>query len=131
MSRETQLIDVAIGVIVNHADEILLSKRQVGQHLGGYWEFPGGKVEPGELPLDALKREVLEEVGLDVVAADPVGIFNYHYHEKSVRLHVFSIHQFEGLPEARLGQVLRWVDRASLNQYQLPEANQLFLDLIG
>lgn len=103
-------VEVAAG-IVWRAGRCLAACRPEGGVLGGCWEFPGGKLEPGESPLDALKRELAEELGIGVRAARFWQSLEHWYPETglTVRLHFFHVTDFAGEPCAAEGQVLRWV----------------------
>lgn len=118
---------VAVAVIENRAGEVLLSQRPNHVHLGGCWEFPGGKVEPGETALMALVREVREELGLQVLQADPMLQIPWAYPEKVVRLHVWRVTAFDGVPVGREQQRVQWVPRSQLSNYTFPPANQAIL----
>ena len=87
---------VVVGVIVNSAKQILIAKRKANTHLAGLWEFPGGKLEAGEIPLDALKRELQEELGIQVIQAEPIKQIPYDYTEKKVLLDFWQVNQFVG-----------------------------------
>lgn len=117
------LVHVAVGVIVNSRGEVLLGLRHNKQHQGGLWEFPGGKVEADETVQQALARELLEEVHLQVSAANPLLKIHHNYGDKQVLLDVWTVEEFKGEAQGREGQPLRWVAITDLNQYQFPEAN--------
>lgn len=114
---------VVVGVVVNGKGEILLAQRAGHQHLAGLWEFPGGKLEPSELPLVGLWRELKEELGIDLISAEPLIQIHHQYPDKSVLLDVYTVTQFAGEPFGREGQPLAWVNKADLEQFPLPEAN--------
>lgn len=117
-------VHVAVGVISDGAGKILIAQRAAGAHQGGLWEFPGGKVEPGETVRDALRRELLEELALTVVDCEPLLSIAHDYSDKSVLLDVWWIDAFSGEPHGREGQPLRWIDVAELRSVSFPEANQ-------
>ncbi len=121
----TGLVHVAAAAIFNAAGEVLLARRSADQHQGGLWEFPGGKVEPGEPVLEALARELHEELGIDIdwQATRPLIKVPYHYPDKSVLLDVFKVAGFRGEPYGREGQPLRWVNPKQLAGYAFPAAN--------
>ncbi|MGB0957726.1 MAG: 8-oxo-dGTP diphosphatase MutT [Litorivicinus sp.] len=121
-------IQVAAGVIQGPGDQVLLTQRLAGAHQGGKWEFPGGKIEPGETPLAALGRELSEELGIRPSHASPLLEVAHDYGDKRVRLHVFVVHAFTGQPEGREGQSMRWVDRAQLPSMDFPAANRAIVD---
>ena len=117
------MIHVAVGVVVNSAGEVLLARRPVHLHQGGLWEFPGGKVESDEHVIDALIREFEEEVNLSLTNFEPLMEIEHHYDDKSVRLDVWKVTEFEGEPKGNEGQEVRWVELADLHEYCFPEAN--------
>lgn len=116
-------VHVAVAVVTNDADEVLIALRPDHVHQGGLWEFPGGKVENAESVEEALKRELLEEVGVTVQAAQPFMRLHYDYGDKSVLLDIWRVNRFSGVPHGREGQPVRWVARDSLANYAFPAAN--------
>lgn len=117
-----QLLHVAVGVTVQNAT-VLIAKRLQHLHQGGLWEFPGGKVEPGESVYQALCRELNEELGIAVEAAEPLIEIRHDYPDRSVLLDVWQVTAFTGQPEGRQGQEFRWISLAELRNYRFPEAN--------
>lgn len=105
---EENPIDVAVGILMKTDGEVLLGQRPEGKPYPGYWEFPGGKVEPGESILAALKREFVEELGIEVVSAEPWCCVEHIYPHAHVRLHFFISHEWRGLPVSREGQDFAW-----------------------
>jgi 8-oxo-dGTP diphosphatase len=122
---------VAVGVVRNDRGEVLLGRRHEGAHQGGLWEFPGGKVEPGETVTEALKREFHEEVGLDVRDFRPLIRVPYSYPDKQVLLDVWIIHEFSGEPHGREGQPVEWVALSDLPQREFPAANRPIITALG
>jgi 8-oxo-dGTP diphosphatase len=116
-------VSVAVGVVLDDRDRILISHRHPDSHQGGLWEFPGGKLEPGEGVRQALVRELLEELAIVVLAAKPLLQIDYDYPDKQVALKVWLVTDFEGDAEGREGQPLRWVAREHLHDYAFPAAN--------
>ena len=116
-------IHVAVGVIVEDG-AILISRRASGQHQGGLWEFPGGKVEHGESVLTALTRELKEELAIDVLDARPLMTVEHDYEDKRVLLDVWVVTDFSGTPTALESQPLARVQRRDLRDYAFPEANR-------
>ena len=117
---------VGIGVI-RRDGRFLIQERPVGKVYAGYWEFPGGKVEPGETPAEAVVRECLEETGL-VVAADRLrAVIEHTYPHGRVRLHVFDCRPVDPSVEPDPAHGCRWVPAAELKSYRFPEANEAIL----
>lgn len=117
-----KVVHVAVGIIAR-SDEIFITLRPDGVHQGGKWEFPGGKVEEGETVLQALKRELAEEVGISVNHSEPVIVITHDYGDKQVKLDVHRVDDFAGEPHGKEGQQFRWVNVKSLNAEDFPEAN--------
>ncbi|MFM8444677.1 MAG: Nudix family hydrolase [Methylococcus sp.] len=118
-----RLIEVVAGVIFDSSQRILISRRPYHLHQGGLWEFPGGKLEPDETPRVALERELREELDIEVEAATPLITLTHDYPDRRVRLHVWRIERFSGVPSGLEGQPWRWVTRDELNDYTFPAAN--------
>lgn len=121
---ELKLTHVAVGVIYNINGEILIAKRPIEKHLGGLWEFPGGKLEANETIQEALARELLEEINIRILDANPLTKIQFTYFEKSMLLDVWQIFSFTGEPNGNEGQEIRWVSKHELVDYPFPEANQ-------
>ncbi|SEG70665.1 Nudix family hydrolase [Marinobacterium lutimaris] len=121
---DKRLIHVVAAVIVGAAGQILIAKRPSDKHQGGLWEFPGGKVEPGEPVQVALARELDEELGIRVDKARPLIRISHHYPDKSVLLDVWRVDGFTGDAHGKEGQPVRWVGPAQLNDYEFPAANR-------
>ena len=117
-------LHVAVGVIVNPAGNILISRRRAAAHQGGLWEFPGGKVRAGEGVVAALQRELREELGLQINSPTPLLEVRHDYDELAVLLDVWLVRAFSGEPSGREGQPLRWVSAAALSDYAFPAANR-------
>ncbi|MEX0872811.1 MAG: Nudix family hydrolase [Aquisalimonadaceae bacterium] len=115
---------MAVGVVVDSGGRVLIARRPEGAHQGGRWEFPGGKVEAGESVLQALDRELHEELGVSLHAASPLIRIPHHYPGKSVLLDVWRVTAFTGEPHGREGQPLRWVSPGQLAGYRFPDANR-------
>lgn len=117
-------VHVAAAVIRGTDGKVLIAKRADTQHQGGLWEFPGGKVEPGETVRDALARELHEELGIVVSAARPLIQIKHDYPDKQVLLDVWEVSSFTGEPHGAEGQPLAWVTSRALADYEFPAANQ-------
>ncbi len=118
------LIHVAVAVIVNARNEVLIARRPEHVHQGGLWEFPGGKLEHGEQVEHALKREINEELGLQIESARPLIQVRHDYTDKSVLLDVWRILQYQGQPVGREGQPVRWMRISELDATMFPVANK-------
>ncbi len=121
-----QWVRVALGIVTrqtNQTLEILISQRKADQVLSGYWEFPGGKLEPGETPAHCVEREMLEEVGLVVQAHTPLPIIEHQYPHANVRLHPYLCRYLSGHAQPLHVAACRWVNLHDLAQYHFPSAN--------
>ena len=106
---------------------MLITRRPAGKHLAGLWEFPGGKVSPGEDPVDALRREIAEELGVRVAVGEALETIDWRYPDKHVRLLFFRC-AVDGEPRALEGQELAWVSPAELAQYEFPAADARLIE---
>ncbi|RUO23535.1 8-oxo-dGTP diphosphatase MutT [Aliidiomarina iranensis] len=130
-AKETKKhVHVAVAVVLNRAEQVLVSKRAAHQHQGGLWEFPGGKVEAGETVLAALDRELHEELNLRVQRADAIMEIKHNYSDKQVLLDVWLVQEFSGEVQANEGQQWLWADLNTLQSLQFPAANVPILESI-
>ena len=117
-------VRVAVAVILDaEGERVLLARRPMHVHQGDLWEFPGGKVEPGETEKLALARELYEELGVAPVHCEPLLDIAHDYADKSVLLHVWLVTRFTGQARGNEGQPLRWIAIEKLHHYPLPAAN--------
>ena len=114
MSDAAPPIDVAVGILMKPNGDVLLGCRPEGKPYAGYWEFPGGKVETGEAIIDALKREFAEEIGVNIISAEPWCGVEHVYPHAHVRLHFFISREWQGEPRALEGQQLAWQGQMQL-----------------
>ncbi|MFT0213221.1 Nudix family hydrolase [Pseudomonas sp. F1_0610] len=119
----SQALHVAVAVIRNAQQQVLLSFRAKKKHQGGLWEFPGGKVEQGETVTQALKRELEEELGISVQQSHPLIQVRHTYPELTVLLDVHEVTAFLGEPSGKEGQPIKWVEQQALTDYEFPAAN--------
>jgi 8-oxo-dGTP diphosphatase len=119
---------VSVGIIKNLEGYICLTRRNSNQHLSGYWEFPGGKVENGETSWAALKRELKEEVGVIVGQAKLIDIVDFDYKPKKVKLYFYIVEKYQGEIVAQEQQEIVFVGLKNLGLYKLPEANYRIID---
>jgi 8-oxo-dGTP diphosphatase len=107
------MIDVVCGLIEDGAGRLLACRRPPGKHLGGLWEFPGGKVEPGESPRAALVRELREELGIETVVTGELAPVDWNYGGGAIRLIPFRCRIVAGDPHPHEHDAHEWVDRVS------------------
>lgn len=120
----TQPISVAVGVVSDGDGHLLIARRFVDENQHEMWEFPGGKLEPGENAWQALCRELNEEINIEVVSAEPLIDVWHDYTSHSVLLNVWWVTDFSLEPKGMLGQPLRWVKLCELFDYTFPAANR-------
>ena len=121
---------VAVGVIYDPKQGYFICRRATHQHQGGKWEFPGGKVEQTETVQQALARELQEEIGIDVKAAQPLLVIEHSYSDKAVKLDVWLVTEFTGRAQSLEGLENRWVQLNELEQLDFPEANRPIIDVL-
>jgi len=121
---EARLIHVAAGVISDASGRVLVAKRPERAHQGGLWEFPGGKLEPGELVERGLARELDEELGVRVTASQPLIRLHHDYGDRHVLLDIRRVTGFEGSPTGREGQPLDWILPDAMDPAQFPAADR-------
>ncbi len=116
---------VSAVALIDSDGRILLAQRPAGKSLAGLWEFPGGKVEPGETPEAALIRELHEEIGIETWQSclAPLTFASHSYDEFHLLMPLFACRKWQGTPTAREGQVLKWVRAAALRDYPMPPAD--------
>ncbi len=117
------VVRVAAAVIVRADGAVLLAQRPSGKPYAGYWEFPGGKLEPGETPAHALSRELREELGITVRTASPWLVQEFVYPHAHVELHFFRVRAFDGEPAGHDGQAFAWQDPPAIDVAPLLPAN--------
>jgi 8-oxo-dGTP diphosphatase len=120
------LLLVAACVLLDGEGRILIAKRPQGRSLAGLWEFPGGKVEQGESPEHALVRELAEELGIDIAAADlaPLTFASHTYPDFHLLMPLFLCTRWRGEATPHEGQELAWVKPAELGSYAMPPADE-------
>ena len=123
-------IQVAVGVIRRADGRVLLAQRPSGKAMAGYWEFPGGKIEPGESPRDALARELHEELSIDIHNAQPWLTRTFQYPHAIARLQLFRVTEWLGEPHGREDQQLSWQDPHCINIVPLLPANHDIMDAL-
>lgn len=125
-----KLLLVAAVAVFDAQDRVLLAKRPMNKSLGGLWEFPGGKVEAGEIPSSALKRELFEELGIRIEVHDlaPISFVSFCYEDFHLLMPLWGLRIWENEPKSCEGQELAWVEVADMEKYPMPPAD---VPLIG
>lgn len=119
------VVDVAVGVVRDPDGNVLLAERKAGKDAAGFWEMPGGQVDPGETAAQAVERELLEEVGIRALELAPWRLYEHDFPTQRLRLHWFHVRRWEGQPSGREGQRLEWVDPAHPTVGPLLPSNEL------
>jgi 8-oxo-dGTP diphosphatase len=114
---------IVAAAIIQREEKFLLSKRKPESDLGGFWEFPGGKTEPGETLEACLRREVKEELGIEISEPQLFHSLRHQYPEKKVELHFFTCSILQGQPQALDCAEIAWVHKHELISYQFPPAD--------
>ena len=114
--------------IIRQDDKVLIAKRPKDKHKGGYWEFPGGKIESNETATQALQREILEELAITIELPVAFHKLEFSYPEKTVELDFYLVESFSGEPQGLEGQEICWANIDSLSQFKFPEANVPVVD---
>jgi len=120
---------VVVAAVVQQGDTFLVTRRQAGVHLSGFWEFPGGKIDRDETHTDALRREIHEELGAEVRVNDLVLTTTHAYPEKTVTLHFYRC-ELVGAPRPLVGQEMRWVSREELRTLPFPAADEELIRIL-
>jgi len=130
--QKTESGPILVGIgIIRRANRFLIRARPPGTVYAGYWEFPGGKVEPGETPEETTVRECLEETGLRVTARALRAVIEHVYPHGWVKLHVFDCEPTDPIAEPLAEHGCRWVAAEDLRLYRFPEANEAILEQLA
>jgi mutator protein MutT len=113
---------LVVAAVIEQADRFLVTRRQHGVHLAGFWEFPGGKIADGESHAAALRREIQEELDVEVVVRDLLLETSHEYPERAVTLFFYRC-DLIGTPRAVIGQEMAWVARSELPSLNFPPAD--------
>ena len=124
------ILDVAAGLVFRQG-KLLITQRHLGTHLGGLWEFPGGKREPGESFEQCLIRELLEELGIEVSVGPLLHSLTHAYPEKTVRLNFYRCDWLRGEPQLLGCADFRWIGPERLKDYHFPPADARLLEKLS
>ena len=128
----TRLLLVAAVAMIDTQGRILLARRPEGKSMAGLWEFPGGKLEPGETPEVALARELFEELQVQIQPENlyPLTFASHHYPDFHLLMPLFGLKHWTGSPEPMEGQTLEWVAPGDLHRYPAPPADVPLFDFL-
>lgn len=129
-STNRAVVRVVAAALYDEHGRVLIAERPPGKHMSGRWEFPGGKIEPGESEPQALARELREELGIEVVAAHPELTLRHDYPEKRVQVSMWIVDRYTGEPRGLDGQQLKWVAPAALTDEDVLEADKPFIEAL-
>jgi 8-oxo-dGTP diphosphatase len=124
------VIRVVAAALYDAQGRVLIAQRPPGKHMAGRWEFPGGKVAAGESDVDALSRELAEELGITVGSARPLLTLHHDYADRSVELSMWVVEDYDGEPRSLDGQQLKWVPPARLPEEDVLEADRPFIEAL-
>jgi 8-oxo-dGTP diphosphatase len=136
IAKGKRLLLVAACALVDTDGRVLLAQRPEGKQLAGLWEFPGGKVEPGETPEQCLIRELQEEIGIetDIPCLAPLTFASHSYDDFHLLMPLFVCRRFRGIAQPKEGQALKWVRPKQMRDYPMPPADapliQFLIDLL-
>jgi len=120
---------VVAAAVIERDGRVLLTRRLEGTHLGGFWEFPGGKCEPGEALDACLRRELREELAAEVVVGEELLSTVHSYPERTVVIHFFAARLLSD-PTPQIGQEMQWIGRNDLSTLKLPPADDEVVALL-
>jgi len=120
-------IRVVAGALFDPQGHVLIAQRPPGTHMAGRWEFPGGKIDAGETELEALRRELREELGVTLRDAERLLELSHDYPERRVEISMWRVTSYSGVPRSLDGQALKWVDPRDLEREDLLEADRPIL----
>jgi len=120
---------IVVAAVIEEGDRFFVTRRQAGVHLAGMWEFPGGKIDPSETHEQALRREMREELDVDVEVHELVFQVAHEYPDRTVALYFYRC-TLKGEPHPQLGQEMQWVERARLDTLGFPPADEALIRML-
>lgn len=120
---------IVVAAVIEDGNRFLVTRRQPGVHLAGMWEFPGGKIDPDETHEAALRRELLEELGVEADVGECVHRTLHTYPDRTIALYFYGC-SLKGAPRPLLGQEMRWVPRDELLSLGFPPADTELIELL-
>ena len=127
----TAAVRVVAAVLRDELGRVLIAQRPAGKHMAGYWEFPGGKIAPGESSEQALRRELAEELGVSLQRCHPLLQLRHDYADRVVELEVFAVDDYAGAPAGLEAQALKWVAAAELYGQALLPADRPIVEALN
>ena len=121
---------IGVGIIYNERGDILIDRRLAKGEMGGLWEFPGGKIEHNETVAECIKREIKEELGIEVLVKEFLLSIEHQYSKFKVTIFVHECQYLEGIPQTIECEEIRWVSVSELDRYNFPDANYQIITLI-
>ncbi|NJL09399.1 MAG: 8-oxo-dGTP diphosphatase MutT [Calothrix sp. SM1_7_51] len=121
---------IGVAVIWNHQKQILIDRRRIEGTMGGLWEFPGGKIEPGETVQDCIKREISEELGIEIEVGEHLITIDHTYAHLRVTLCVHHCRHLSGTPQPLECAQICWVNLDDLDNFNFPEANNQIIQAL-
>jgi mutator protein MutT len=121
---------IGVAVIWDRAGQILIDRRKIGGAMGGMWEFPGGKIEPGETVADCIIREIREELAIEITIGAQLISIEHTYDTFQLTLIVHHCQHISGTPQPIESEEIRWVNVSDLDKYQFPAANRAIINAI-
>lgn len=127
-----RVVTVVAGILIDQDNRILLAQRPAGKAMAGLWEFPGGKIEPGETPEYALVRELNDELGIMTCTdcLQPLTFASHAYDDFHLLMPVFALRKWRYEPTGREGQALAWVKLGDLKNYEMPPADKPLVPML-
>ena len=121
---------IGVAVINNQQGQILIDRRKESGQMGGLWEFPGGKIEPGETVEECIQREIKEELDIEIAVGDRLITITHNYETFKVTLHIHDCQYISGKPQPLECEEILWVEPEQIDRYQFPAANSKIVSLI-